>query len=151
MTNSNKAPWYIAGLHFECRQCGSCCSGPAEGYIWVTKPEIKLIADFLKIPAEQLRKEYLKRAGLRTTVIEDPVTKDCIFLQTIKGHKQCVIYPVRPNQCRIWPFWPANLANPAAWNEAAQKCDGINHGKLYSFDQIQKIKKQKEWWSEKSI
>lgn len=142
----NKSPWYIGGLHFECLQCGRCCSGPSEGYIWVTSPEVKLIADFLKISAEQLRQKYLKRIGLRTTIIERAGTKDCIFLQTINDKKRCIIYPVRPTQCRAWPFWPDNLATPAAWNNAAQKCPGINRGKFYSFEQIQKIKNAKQWW-----
>lgn len=139
-------PWYIGGLHFECLRCGACCSGPSEGYIWLTGPEIELIANFLRIEPEQLRQKYLKRRGLRTTIIEDPATKDCIFLEGIDGQKRCMIYPVRPNQCRAWPFWPENLADPNAWNKAAQKCPGINRGKLYSFEQIEKIKKRNNWW-----
>jgi Fe-S-cluster containining protein len=143
---TNKTPWYVGGLHFECAECGRCCSGPSEGYIWVTKPEIKLIADFLKISIEQLRQKYLKRVGLRRTIIEQTGTKDCIFLQRINDSKKCIIYSVRPTQCRAWPFWPDNLASASAWNNAAQKCQGINQGKHYSFAQIQKIKKIKQWW-----
>ncbi len=138
--------WYVGGLHFECQQCGRCCSGPNEGYIWVTRPEIKLISDFLKIEPEQLRQKYLRRVGLRTTIIEQINTKDCIFLQIIDGQKRCAIYPVRPNQCRTWPFWPENLVNADAWNKATQKCSGINRGRLYSFEEIEKIKKRKKWW-----
>jgi len=147
-TPNNKTPWYIAGLHFECTQCGSCCSGPGEGYIWATKPEIKFIADFLKISVEQLRQKYLKRIGLRTTIIEQPSSKDCIFLRKIDGQKKCVIYPVRPGQCRIWPFWSENLKNPNTWNKAAQKCPGVNHGRLYSFEEIEKLRKEKKWWAD---
>ena len=140
-----KNPWYIAGLHFECVQCGRCCSGPGEGYIWVTKPEIEFIADFLKISVGELRQKYLKRVGLRTTIIEHPGTKDCILLQDIAGQKRCIIYSVRPSQCRTWPFWSDNLINPNAWNKAAQKCLGINHGRLYTCDEIEKIKRNKKW------
>ncbi len=146
-------PWYIGGLHFECMQCGRCCSGPGEGYIWVTKPEIQIIADFLKISVGRLRQEYLKRVGLRTTIIEHPGTKDCIFLNHgLRGlhgeQKRCMIYSVRPSQCRTWPFWPENLTNPDAWNKAAQKCHGINHGRLYTHDEIEKIKRNKKWWQD---
>jgi Fe-S-cluster containining protein len=143
-----KTSWYIAGLHFECVLCGRCCSGPGEGYIWVTKPEIQIIADFLKISVGQVRQEYLKRVGLRTTIIEHPGTKDCIFLQDITGQQRCLIYPVRPSQCRAWPFWPENLTNPDAWNKAAQKCHGINQGRLYTHDEIEKIKRNKKWWQD---
>jgi len=146
MPESRKTLWYIGGLHFECLCCGKCCSGPDGGYIWVTRPEIKIIADFLKIEPEQLRQKYLKRVGLRTTVIEQPLTKDCMFLQEANGQKKCVIYPVRPSQCRLWPFWSSNLTSPNAWNKAAQKCSGINRGRFYSFEEIGKIGKDKKWW-----
>jgi Fe-S-cluster containining protein len=95
-----------------------------------------------------LRKEYLKRVGLRTTIIEHPGTKDCILLQDVADQKRCMIYPVRPSQCRAWPFWHDNLANPNAWNKAAQKCPGINHGRLYTCDEIEKIKRNKKWWQD---
>jgi len=144
----NTTKWYVAGLHFECQECGGCCSGPGEGYIWVTKPEIEIIADFLKMTAGKFRQKYLKRVGLRTTIIEHHTTKDCIFLQAGAGGKQCVIYSVRPSQCRSWPFWPNNLASPGAWNKAAQKCPGINCGRLYSFEEIEDIKRNKKWWQD---
>ena len=94
MLKSKKTPWYIAGLHFECIQCGRCCSGPGAGYIWVTRREIELIADLLKMPTGQVRREYLRRVGLRTTVIEKPTTRDCMFLQQQDGQRKCGIYPV---------------------------------------------------------
>jgi Fe-S-cluster containining protein len=146
MPENKKTTWYATGLHFECKQCGACCSGPNQGYIWVTSPEIKLIADFLKIEPKQLRQKYLRRVGFWTTVIEQPSTKDCIFLQRTDGPKKCMIYPVRPNQCRTWPFWSDNLVNANAWNKAAQRCGGINRGKYYSFEEIEKIKKSRKWW-----
>lgn len=139
-----KRRWYVAGLHFECMQCGRCCAGPGTGYIWVTRAEIKLIADFLKMTEAQLRRKYLKRVGLRTTIIEHRSTRDCIFLQKSSGRKSCVIYPVRPSQCRTWPFWPSNLKSPNTWNETAQKCPGINRGRLYSCEEIEGIKKNKK-------
>lgn len=143
-----KTAWYVTGLNFECQKCGGCCSGPGEGYIWVTRPEIELIADFLKMTAGQLRQQYLKRVGLRTTIIENRTTKDCIFLQNCAGQKRCMIYPVRPSQCRSWPFWPNNLTSTDAWNKAAQKCPGINRGRRYSFEEIEKIKRSKKWWQD---
>lgn len=146
----NKTVWYVAGLHFECQGCGGCCSGPGEGYIWVTKTEIEIIADFLKLTVGQLRQKYLRRVGLRTTIIEHAKTRDCIFLNdgSQENYKGCVIYCVRPNQCRNWPFWPENLTNPGAWNKAAQKCPGINRGRLYSFEEIEDIKRRKTWWKD---
>jgi len=140
--------WYVAGLHFECRQCGACCSGPAEGYIWVTRHEIELVAEFLKVTVVQVRKRYLKRVGLRTSIMEQPGNRDCVFLQVVGGQKMCAIYPVRPRQCRSWPFWPENLASARAWNEAGRRCPGINRGRLYTLEQIERIKSARKWWQE---
>jgi len=148
MIDGNSMPWYVGGLHFECVQCGACCAGPGEGYIWVTKPEMEIIADFLKMTTGELRRKFLKRIGLRTTIIEHPSTRDCMFLQEVNGQKRCVVYPVRPSQCRSWPFWESNLASPGSWNQAAQKCSGINRGRHYSFEEIEKIKSEKKWWQE---
>ena len=142
----DKTKWYVAGLHFECQGCGRCCSGPGEGYIWVTRPEIEIIADYLKMTEGQFRQKYLKRVGLRTTIIEHQTTKDCIFLENAAGGKKCRIYSVRPSQCRSWPFWPNNLTGPGSWSKAAQKCPGINRGRHYSFKEIEQIKKAKKWW-----
>ena len=144
----DKTPWYVAGLHFECHGCGVCCSGPGEGYIWVAKPEIEFIADYLKMTVGQLRQKYTRRVGLRTTIIEEPTTRDCIFMQDRDGQRGCVIYSVRPNQCRSWPFWPENLKSPGAWNKAAQKCPGINRGRLYSLEEIERIKRCRKWWQD---
>lgn len=138
--------WYQTGLHFECLECGQCCSGPEEGYIWITKPEIKLLAEFLDIKPEHLVQKYLKHIGRRTTIIEERRTKDCIFLETIDDQRRCSIYPVRPNQCRTWPFWPDNIATVDDWNLAGQKCPGINRGKGYTAEEIEKIKTKKSWW-----
>jgi hypothetical protein len=147
-TNMCRTKWYAAGLHFECIQCGRCCAGPGEGYIWVTRPEIELIADFLGITVQQLHKDYLRRVGLHTTIIERPVSKDCVFLKKEGRTSKCKIYPVRPSQCRMWPFWPENLAKADAWNSAAQKCPGINRGRLYSYEQIQRLKNRRKWWQD---
>jgi uncharacterized protein len=139
--------WYIAGLHFACQQCGQCCSGPDEGVIWISRPEINMLAEHLGLSPSELRKKHLKRIGFRFSIRENSRSKDCVFLANMNGFKGCTIYNVRPMQCRNWPFWPANLVGPNDWNAAAIKCPGINKGRLYSFDEIQEIKKQKQWWN----
>jgi Fe-S-cluster containining protein len=138
--------WYRAGLHFACVACGRCCAGPGQGYIWATKPEIELIAKHLNVTPEELRCRFLRRVGLRTSIIEHSITKDCIFLRAIGGTRQCAIYPVRPAQCRSWPFWPENLLGPEAWSRAAMGCPGINRGRLYNREEIERIQENTRWW-----
>jgi len=137
MKKTSKKPWYQAGLAFQCRQCGNCCAGPDEGYVWINKIEILKLADFLKISPQQLKNDYLRRVGVRYSLIEKQPSKDCIFLSRNPDHTvKCDIYPVRPLQCRTWPFWNENLRSPATWKHAAQKCPGINHGLWYDLKKI---------------
>ena len=143
---NNIFTWYIAGLHFQCFGCGQCCSGPEEGFIWVSDEEVLMLANRFEMSEQEFRKKYTRSFGKRTTLIEEPKSKDCIFLCSNKGGKGCSIYDIRPNQCRTWPFWDSNLESPDDWNLAATKCPGINQGKLYTFDEIEKIRKQKKWW-----
>ena len=143
--NKNRQ-WYIGGLHFECTQCGNCCSGPNEGHIWITKPEIIMLAEYLKLTVEQVSQKFLKQVSKRTSIIEEPKSKDCIFMTAIAGKRGCCVYDVRPNQCRTWPFWNTNLASDYDWNMAASMCPGINRGKLYTYEEIDKIRKQRKWW-----
>jgi len=144
------APWYIGGLHFECQQCGDCCSGPEQGLIWITKEEIDMLAKHLGISSDELRKKHLKRVGLRCSIKEYQKTKDCVFLSGCKGAKGCAIYNLRPMQCRNWPFWQSNLTGEYDWNATATRCPGINRGRLHTFEEIEKLRKQKKWWDEKS-
>ena len=132
--------WYAAGLAFECQQCGRCCAGPEEGYVWICEDEMVRLAGFLGISPEQVRKQYTRRVGGRYTIIEHPKTHDCIFLQPNgscggKG-KGCSIYDVRHAQCRTWPFWRSNLSSPEDWAIANERCPGINRGRLFQLDEI---------------
>jgi len=112
--------WYINGLNLNVAGAADAARGRRGLYLGY-KPEIKFIANFLKMPTGQLRHKFLRRVGLRTSIIEDAASKDCIFLQNVTGQKQCSIYPVRPNQCRTWPFWPENLATTRCMGKNQQE------------------------------
>ena len=143
-----KKQWYACGLHFECTGCGNCCAGPEEGYIWITRQEIELLAKHLGTTDQAVRQKYPRRYGLRHSIRQNPPTNDCIFLAADgNGCRGCAVYPARPNQCRTWPFWDSNLASPDNWNIAALKCPGINRGRLYTLEEIQERRTQKKWWT----
>ena len=125
-------PWFVMGLAFECQECGRCCCGPEEGYVWATEEEMGKIADFLEMSKEDFFAKYVRKIGTRYSLIEDKTTKDCIFVKDGK----CSVYSVRPTQCRTWPFWPSNLYTPEDWGYAGLRCDGINRGKLFSQEEI---------------
>jgi Fe-S-cluster containining protein len=136
--------WYKEGLRFTCTQCGNCCTGPP-GYVWVTKEEIGRIARFLDREDGWLPPDVLRRVGFRYSLTEKS-NGDCVYLQSVNGKRICSIYPVRPLQCRTWPFWDVNLKNPGAWAEAADNvCPGMNNGKTHNFVQIETVRTRKSW------
>jgi Fe-S-cluster containining protein len=139
----DKSLWYSTGLQFECLQCGRCCAGPEQGYIWLSRHEIRIIADYLKISVKELKRKFLRRIGLRFTILEEPHTRDCVFLQQTQQGRGCAIYEVRPAQCRSWPFWPGNLASSETWDYTGTKCPGVNKGPLHSLEEIETRKKNK--------
>lgn len=114
------SPWYAQGLNFKCTGCGQCCTG-SPGYIWVNEEEIQHIARYLNLRIDEFSRRYLRRVKGRLSLLELPKSYDCIFLKD----KKCQIYPVRPTQCRTYPWWPQHLTSEKEWREAASCCEGI--------------------------
>ncbi|MFA6756558.1 MAG: YkgJ family cysteine cluster protein [Sulfurospirillaceae bacterium] len=105
-----------------CSRCkGNCCVGES-GYIWVDPPEIKKIADFLNISVEEFGKKYIfeKNRDFSLKEVFSPLGYACIFFD-VKGLK-CTIYPVRPNQCKTFPFWEHFKKNI---EELEDECPGV--------------------------
>ncbi len=123
-------PWYSEGLQFECTQCGNCCTG-APGYVFVTEDEIEKIGEYIGRDDKWLGPEHLRKINrTRYSLTEDRRNGDCCFLKTTaEGKRTCTIYPVRPLQCRTWPFWDVTLESPQEWKATARGGPGINKGK----------------------
>ncbi len=147
-TTADQDTWYDDGLRFTCTQCGNCCTG-APGYVWFDDDEAKAIADYLGLSEPAFREQYAHKTYSKWTLNEVRTENreyDCVFLkQTGDGKRGCSIYPVRPLQCRTWPFWPENLRNERDWLRAAQGCPGMaagldEKGDYYPADQIRIIR-----------
>jgi len=126
-------PWFSAGLQFRCTQCGNCCTG-APGAVWVDDPEIEAIAEYLDRPVGEIR--LLRTRPLQGKVsLTEHSNGDCTFFDP-QG-RGCTIYPVRPKQCRTWPFWNSNLSSQEAWKSIQRDCPGAGHGDFVSFEDIE--------------
>ncbi len=119
------------GLRFECTRCGHCCCR-FPGYVWVTAEEVEKIAAHLGMTVETFGKKYLRRVGMRLSLRED-VRKRCVLLGE---DNLCTVYPVRPSQCRSFPFWTSALRSEKTWNELKRFCPGVDAGPLHKVDEI---------------
>lgn len=102
-----------------CKECdGNCCIGES-GYIWVSPKEIEEISKFLKTDVEKFKEMYLIKVGYKYSIKEKPYKNGfaCIFFAN-----GCSIYPVRPKQCRTFPFWDYFKTRV---NELKKECPGI--------------------------
>lgn len=131
MSDAAEQPWYADGLRFGCTQCGKCCTGDP-GFVWVTDEELAALARFLGEPVEEVRAVHTRRArGHRT--LRERANGDCVFYDPKKG---CTVYPVRPAQCRTWPFWESNVESPEDWERTTRVCPGSGQGELIPAEEI---------------
>ncbi len=106
-----------------CASCGGACCTGESGYIWAKYKEIEEMANFLELTIEEFATIYLKKVKHRYSIIEKTIDIDnyaCIFFDTTK--KMCKIYPVRPMQCRTFPFWEVFKNDK---EEVKKECLGI--------------------------
>lgn len=131
--SSPDKPWYWNGLHFKCTQCGNCCTG-APGFVWVDEAEIQAIADYLGKPVGEVRVMHTRSARGKVS-LNEYANGDCVFFD--KQGRGCTIYPVRPKQCRTWPFWNSNLECEDDWEFVKSICPGTGRGDFVPLEEIE--------------
>lgn len=123
------AKFWKHGIHFECHQCGHCCTFPG-GAIYATEEEFHLIADHLNISSEEFYSTYTFNSDGFVS-IKSLDHGPCVFY-----NNGCTIYNVRPTQCRTYPFWPEVVNNENDWFKESKTCKGIGQGKLWTKEEI---------------
>jgi Fe-S-cluster containining protein len=93
---------------------------------------MRAIAELRDEPLEEIIGLYTRREGPRRS-LKEKANGDCVFFDRAAG---CTIYPVRPRQCRTWPFWECNTLSPENWARTATECPGCNHGELIPIEEI---------------
>ena len=146
----NTLPWFISSasgqagmkplyerqsLCFSCTACGDCCSTGNDYYVYLTGREADRIRRHLKLSAGWFRRRYLERLDNGELVAASAADGRCVFLDS---SKQCKVYPVRPLQCRTYPFWPELAGNAKAWQAEARRCEGINCGAAVPVERIRR-------------
>lgn len=116
------APWFKEGLRFTCTGCGKCCTG-SPGYVYLSEKDVEDLASHFQLEVVQFLRKYTRLVDGQRALLDRPGSEDCIFL----NNKQCTAYEKRPSQCRTFPWWIHHLREPSDWEEAAERCEGINH------------------------
>jgi hypothetical protein len=97
--------------------------------VWFEDAEASAIAEYLGVSDTEFRWSYARWEAGRWTLeeVKRNGQYDCVFLKrdTKTGKAGCSIYPVRPAQCRTWPFWDSNLRSPRDWQRSMSKCPGM--------------------------
>jgi Fe-S-cluster containining protein len=117
-------------LRFQCTGCGGCCTGRGnarvEYYVAVTPVERRRIRKYIGVSLAWFKRRYLMRFEDGDESLRWEGDR-CAFLD---DDKRCRIDPVRPVQCRTYPFWPELVESKFAWRAEARRCEGINRGEI---------------------
>lgn len=106
----------------KCAQCGGkCCIGES-GYIFLSAGEMRAIAEFLELDFDDFTRRFIRKVGAQYSLNEKPHPSGfaCVFFD--EASKRCGIYPVRPKQCRTFPFWEVFKNNACG---AKRECEGV--------------------------
>lgn len=144
---SETSRWYESGLPFSCTACGNCCKSNGDySHVYLREEEVGAIAEHLGLdPVQFLREQLVVEDGWITLQSDLP---QCQFLD---ANGRCGIYPVRPVQCRTWPFWEINLSEETWRGEVNKICPGSRDSgssEVHGPDKIDGIAKATEDWYE---
>ena len=121
-------PWYAEGLRFECLpDCANCCVNHEDyDYVYFDGDDMAQLARFLDLTIAEFKERYTEQDEGETVLRMDQ--PQCPFLEGTR----CTVYPVRPTQCRTFPFWDNNLASRASWKRLRKFCPGTESGAVHS-------------------
>jgi len=93
--------------------------------------ETRNIARFLGISRSRFMGQFTRRIKGILSLTERP-DGDCVFYEGAR----CRIQPVKPAQCRLYPFWFENLRSESAWRKTQAACPGVGEGRHVSPGEI---------------
>ncbi|MDR2617356.1 MAG: YkgJ family cysteine cluster protein [Treponema sp.] len=141
LSGSRQKPFYASGLRFSCTRCSACCRYES-GYVFLSRKDLGVLVKALNMGYTEFMETYCRwvpsLAGPERLSLREKSNFDCIFwVQPQEGPGGCSVYNARPLQCRAFPFWPHVLGSQGSWKDTAADCPGMEHGRLYTAEDIE--------------
>ena len=126
----------MTGLRFACQPgCTNCCQ--QKGFVYLTEADLARIAQFVGMKPSEFERVYVYRTK-HLLRLRMPRHTQCHFLR----EGGCSIHPVKPTQCRIFPFWPELVDEKREWRKTAAWCPGIGKGELVQIEKARMLSDQ---------
>lgn len=97
------------------------------------------LCNHFKMGVKEFVEKYCRWAdyyyGTKVLALLEQPNYDCILWD-----KGCSAYEARPVQCSTYPFWSWMIADKQTWDECAQDCPGMNKGRVWPVEEIEKNK-----------
>jgi Fe-S-cluster containining protein len=111
-------------LRFACQQgCTKCCE--VHGFVYITEQDLSRMAEYAGLTKKAFESAYVLRFR-HILRLRKPRGSQCYFLK----EGGCSVHPVKPTQCRLYPFWPELVENRSNWQAEGKRCPGIGKGEL---------------------
>jgi Fe-S-cluster containining protein len=125
----------VDGRRFGCTRCGHCCLQP--GFVYFSPREVTAIAAHLGISEARFTRDHDLRwlPALRQWALDAQDGRGCPLLTS---EQLCSVQPVKPVQCRTFPFWPELLDDAERWEATKRYCPGLDAegGRLFTEAEI---------------
>lgn len=128
--------FYKDGLRFECKRCSACCRHDP-GFVYLSENDLERLTAWSALGRDEFIGKYCRWVSRGSNeeylcLLEKP-GYDCILWDN-----GCIAYDARPLQCSSYPFWSSLLRDEDWWEANARDCPGINSGRLYTAEEIER-------------
>ena len=132
--------FYDNGLQFSCNRCSACC-GQSPGFVYLSFSDLTNLCQYFKIDVKEFISVYCRWVqyydNTEVLCLKEKTNYDCILWKEGAG---CTAYGSRPIQCSTYPFWSWMIESKESWDNCEKDCPGINKGRLWSKEEIEKQK-----------
>ena len=112
----------LNSIDFLCQRCSNCCRHDP-GHVFLTEKDAKNIAAQLSLSLDDFIKQccrLIDRDDHYIIALKEKQNFDCLF-----WNDGCIVYDVRPVQCRTFPYWPFIVESKEFLEIEKKRCKGI--------------------------